>query len=120
MSDGYSTQHDCNMAGAGIAQSSTTSRALAAYALAANTTGSTMAASSFSDLFTRVEIDHLRISSAGYGLISSRGPAPRRASACSRWAGDHGHAVSSAGSKVTLASMQTTSPDVIAECLLVA
>jgi len=43
------------------------------HALAANSTGSTVDASSFSGLFTRVEIGHIRISSAGHGRIRSRG-----------------------------------------------
>jgi hypothetical protein len=42
-------------------------------ASAASWIGSTIAGSSFSGLLTRVEIGHIRIGSAGYGCIRSRG-----------------------------------------------
>jgi hypothetical protein len=38
-----------------------------------NSTGSRIEGSSFSGLLTRVEIGHIRIRSAGYGRIKSRG-----------------------------------------------
>jgi hypothetical protein len=54
----------------------------------ATSTGSTIAASSFSGLLTRVEIGHIRIGAAGNGRIRSRGSA-RADCSSSAQAADH-------------------------------
>src|SRR5262245_55479782 len=83
----------------------------------AGSTGSTIEASSFSGLLTRVEIGHIRIGSAGEGRIRSRGsgscPSQRTKSPGARMTGIRSwmSAISSFESVVMMANVRIHSPE---------